>query len=73
VRFCLRGIGLTEEAIERYCNGGPGTVAAIAGAMKKHPTPGTEAEALSVAAAMATSHDGPEEHRAAAEAAGRAR
>lgn len=43
IRFCLRGIGLTEEAIERYCSGGPGTAAAaIAGAMKKYQSQGTE-------------------------------
>jgi TetR/AcrR family transcriptional regulator, transcriptional repressor of aconitase len=72
IRFCLRGIGLTEEAIERHCKDGLGTLAAIAGAMKEHPAPGTEAHVLSAAAAMATSHDSPEEHRAVAAAAGRA-
>jgi len=73
VRFCLRGIGLTEEAIERYCSDGPGVAAAIAGAMKKHPTPGSEAEALSPAAAMASGHDGATERRAVSAGAGRAR
>jgi AcrR family transcriptional regulator len=44
IRFCLRGIGLSDAAIERHCGAaaGPGMAASLAGAMKRHQIAGLD-------------------------------
>jgi AcrR family transcriptional regulator len=44
VRFCLRGIGLSDEAIERHCRVGRDGIAGLAGAVRKHQLNGDSRE-----------------------------